>query len=935
MAKEPSPVLQMIELTVNSEAVTACVSPDLSLLRFLREYLHLLGAKDGCSEGHCGACTVLVNGKAQRACLLKMGKLAHADITTIEGLARDGHLHPLQESFIANNAVQCGFCSPGMIMSALALLQKNPSPTEQEIRKTLTTNRNLCRCTGYVNILKAIQDAAAHMADNKSYPAGAETANATVLRRDAVKSVTGTMRYADDIEPDGCLHGKVRWTDYPSAEILSIDLADAERVPGVVAVLTAKDVEGRKAFGLVTADQPVFATDRVRYIGDALAVVFAETLDAAERARDLIRVEYRVLPGVYTPFEAAAPGAPRVHDDGNLLKEMQVKRGDVDAAFAQCAVVLERDYTTPFVEHAFIEPESGFGIPDADGGVTVQIANQAAWDTRRELAAILDMPVDKVRVVQLPAGGAFGGKTDVAIERFLALGALKTGRTVKITLTRPESLIAHAKRHASWIHIKVGADASGRILALQDKVLLDAGAYASSSAAVLVSGCVTNTGPYFIPNLDLHAQAWYTNNVIGGAMRGFGAPKIAFAVECALDELAGKLDMDPLEFRYLNALDVGLPNVVDHVQEPGIVTIRETIRAAQEELRRTEIPQASEGKRIGVGVACMVKTVGVGKNVPESAGAIVELDAEGACKVLTGYCDMGQGANPMLAGLAAGELGLPVERVEVILPDTRLSPSAGPTGGSRQTFIMGNAVISAARDLADQLRYRAADALGAEPHDIRIRGDRLVDDASGHSVMLSEFGQRFSAEARFHTSSTDPQPLHIESKWGTPEFKSRRTNWLYDYGTAVSIVEVDTRTGDVRLLKHIAVYDVGKALNPAAVEGQIHGAVAMMMGYALSEEFVMKDGINLTDSLYKCRIPTADQTPDIISVVLEIPCSDGPYGAKGFSEAPTVNVAPAIINAIHDAVGVRITSLPATRAKVLEALAALQQPQAAGVMEAR
>ncbi len=921
MPEEPQPVLQLVELTVNRRSVAASVPPTLSLLRFLREYLHLTGTKDGCSEGHCGACTVIVNGKAQRACLLRMGKLNGSQVLTIEGLAEDGALHPLQESFVANNAVQCGFCTPGMIMTAQALLSGNPDPSDQEIRKALTTNRNLCRCTGYVNILKAIQDAAPYVREKRTIAPGEETANATVLRRDAVKAVTGGMQYGDDIQSEAFLYGKLRWADHPSAEIVSVDTAEAERLPGVVAVLTAKDVPGRTAFGLVTADQPVFVTDRVRYIGDVIAAVFAETPEAAAAARDLIRVEYRILPGVYSPFEAAAPGAPKVHADGNLLKDMQVRRGDVEQAFAECAAVVERDYTTPFVEHAFIEPESGLGIPDPDGGITVKIACQAAWDARRELAAILDLPVDKVRVVQLPVGGAFGGKTDVAIERFLALGALTTGRTVKITLTRQESLIMHSKRHASWIHIKVGADASGRILALQDKVLLDAGAYASSSAAVLVSGCVTNTGPYFIPNLDLHAQAWYTNNVIGGAMRGFGAPKIAFALESALDELARRLDIDPLEFRYLNALDVGLPTVVDHVLEPGIVTIKETIRAAQEELRRTVVPQAGEGKRIGVGVACMMKTVGVGKNVPESAGAIVELDSQGKCKVLTGYCDMGQGANPLLAGLVSGELDLPLDRIEVILPDTRLSPSAGPTGGSRQTFIMGNAVISAARDLREQLRYRAADALGAEPGDIRLAGDRLVDAASGRELPLAALGERFAVESRYHTPSTDPQPLLIESLWGTPEFQSRRTNWLYDFGTAVSVVEVDLRTGDVKLLKHIAVYDVGKALNPAAIEGQIHGAVAMMMGYALSEEFVVKDGVNLTDSLYKCRIPTADQAPEVVSVVLEIPCAEGPHGAKGFSEAPTVNVAPAILNAVYDAIGVRITSLPATRAKVLAALA--------------
>jgi aldehyde oxidoreductase len=915
------PVLPLVELTVNGTRIAAAVPPDLTLLRFLRDHLRLTGAKDGCAKGHCGACTVIVNGKARRACLLKMGKLAGATVLTIEGLAKDGVLHALQEAFIANNAVQCGYCTPGMIMSAKALLDVTPIPTGQEIRKALTENHNLCRCTGYVNIIKAVQDAARQMAESGHCTTAEETPNATVLRRDAVQLVTGSTQFADDICPEGVLHGKVLWSEHPYAEILGIEAVEAARVPGVVAVLTAKDMPGRNAFGLNIPDQPVLAADVVRFIGDAVAVVFAESLEAAEAARDLIRVTYRALPGVFSPVEASAPGAPQLHEGGNLLKEMRVRRGDVERAFAGCAVVIERDYTTPFVEHAFIEPESGLGIPEAGGGITVKVGCQAAWQSRRELAAILDLPIDKVRVVQLPMGGAFGGKTDVLLERFLGLGALKTGRTVKITLTREESLRAHAKRHASWIHIKVGADGSGHILALQDRVLLDAGAYASSSASILVSGCVTGTGPYFIPNLDLHAQAWYTNNVIGGAMRGFGAPKIAFAVECALDELARGLKMDPLEFRLLNALDVGLPNVVDHVQEPGIVTIKETIRAAQAELRRTIIPRSEGSKRIGVGTACMIKSVGMGKNAAESAGAIVELDAQGNCTVLTGYFDLGQGANALLLGLAARELELSPDRIHVILPDTGLSPWASPPGGSRHTFLVGNAVISAARTLKAELCHRAADALGAEPDNIRLRGDRLVDTESGRELPLDALGERFAIEARYHAPATDPMPPVIDSQYGSPAFQSRTTNWLYDFGTAISIVEVDTKTGEVRVLKHIAAFDVGKALNLASIEGQIHGAVAMGMGYALSEEFVVKDGINLTDSLQKCQIPTAYQTPEIVPVVLEIPCADGPYGAKGFSEAPTVNVAPAIVNAIYDAVGVRITSLPATKAKVLAGLA--------------
>lgn len=917
MKKRP---LERVHLRVNGQAITTEVPADLSLLRFLRDELHLTGTKDGCSSGHCGACTVIVNNKAQRACLLRMGRLQGASVETIEGLAQDGALHALQEAFIAHGAVQCGFCTPGMIMSARALLHDNPTPSAAEIRKTLTRNHNICRCTGYIRIIRAIQDAAQHIAAGQPYPATPETANATQLRRDAIALVTGRKQFADDIVLPDMLYGKVRWADHPYARILSVNTAAASAVPGVVIVLTARDVPGRNAFGRVIADQPVFADDLVRYIGDPVACVFAATASAAEEACRLIQVDYEVLPGIFSPEAAAHPDAPRLHAGGNLLKEVRVRRGQVEEAFARSAVVVEGTYTTPFIEHAYLEPESGLALPDEDGGVTLFVPTQAAWDDRRELAAILALPREKVRIKQLPIGGAFGGKGDVHLHRFLALGALRTGRPVKITLTREESLRTHAKRHASTIRVKLGADAEGRLQAIQTHVVLDGGAYASTSGGILEAGCVINTGPYFSPNLDLHGQVWYTNNIIGGAMRGFGSPKIAFAIESALDELGRKLGLDPFELRLRNALDVGLPNMVDHVQEPGVVTIKQTIHAARQALERLEIPRSEGTKRIGIGVASMTKTVGVGRGTSETAGAVVELNAEGVCYVHSGYCEMGQGALPMLLGLVTTELGLPPERVHILLPDTALAPETSPSTASRQAFMTGNAVVLAARKLRAELSHRAADLLDARPDDIRINGAFLVDIASGRQLPLSVLGERFVIEEQYRPPATEALPLGGQSTWGTPNFRSRATNWCYDYATHVAIVEVDTATGVVRVLKYIAVHDVGKALNRAAIEGQIEGGVMMGIGYALSEQFIIEKGINLTDSLHKCHLPTADQAPEIISIILEIPHPLGPFGAKGFAEAPIVPVAPAILNAIYDAVHVRITSLPATPEKILAGL---------------
>ena len=665
-----------MHLTVNGRHIDAELPSGLTLLRFLRDHLGLTGAKDGCAEGHCGACTVIVNGKAQRACLVKMAKADGAVVETIEGVAQNGALHPLQEAFIARGAVQCGFCTPGMIMAAKALLDHNLDPSSDGIRKALAQNHNLCRCTGYVKIVEAIQDAARQLTSSRPAPAAPETTNATALRRDALGMVTGSTRYSDDYTLPGLLHGKIRWADHPHAEILCVDASEAERMPGVLAVVTAKDIPGQNVCGLIRPDQPAIGDKVVRSICDAVACVFAESPEVAEAARDAIKVEYRVLPGVFSPEEAARPDAPLVHETGNLIHKAGLRRGDVEAAFLGCAAIVERDYTTPFVEHAYLEPESGMAYLAADGSIVLQIGTQAAFEDRRQLAVILGLPAERIRIVQLPIGGAFGAKEELLLHQFLALGALKTGRKVKITLTRRESLRAHPKRHPSRIHLKVGADADGRLLALQMRTVLDGGAYTSMSINALETG-LANTGPYFVPNLDLQAQAWYTNNIPAGAMRGFGVNQVAFAVESGLDELARQLAIDPFELRLINALDTGLPTVADHVIDPAQLSIKATIRAARAELARTPIPASTGSRRIGVGMACAVKTMCVGRGYPESAGAIVELNAHGRCRVLASQHDMGQGADAALLELAARELGLPLDHVEIAVPRYRRHAAGG------------------------------------------------------------------------------------------------------------------------------------------------------------------------------------------------------------------------------------------------------------------
>jgi CO/xanthine dehydrogenase Mo-binding subunit/aerobic-type carbon monoxide dehydrogenase small subunit (CoxS/CutS family) len=916
-----------VHLKVNRQPVTATVASDTTLLAFLRDELGFKGPKNGCGVGHCGACTVIINGKATRSCLIRMGssRVDGANVETVEGLTRNGQLHPLQAAFVKHGAIQCGFCTPGMLMTAKALLDENRHPSEEEIRAALTRNRNLCRCTGYVNIVKAIQDAADRLASGETSIAPEEILFAdqgqnTRLHRELIDIVTGATRYGDDHVLPGMLYGKILWSEHPHAEIVNIDVSEAEALDGVHLVVTAEDIPGENIAGIIELDQPAIAEDRVRYIGDGVVAVFAETPELASQARDRIQVDYQPLPAVFEPEDAARPDAPHIHEDGNLAHHASIRRGNVDEAFERCAAVVERTYTTPRIEHAFMEPENGIAIPDEDGGVTLRMGTQCAFDDRAQLGRILDLPEEMIRVEQLPMGGAFGGKEDILIYQFLALGALLSQRPVKITLTREESLRTHVKRHPAKMWFKTGVDDEGRILALDAKITLNAGAYASLTADVLENSVVFAGGPYYIPNVRVEGWAWYTNTVLCGAMRGFGVVQVAVALESNLDELARQLGMDPFELRHRSALDTGLPTLADHVLEPGVAGIKPTITAARKAFSALSLPEPAAGRRIGFGVASAVKNVGFGHGLTESAGAIASLDRSGRVTIRISQHEYGQGSRAGLARLAAMEMGLPIRQVDVIGPDTAQTPPTGPTTASRQTFLTGNAVVEACRVLSDEARARAAEVLDAHPDNIQIVEDRFLDIESERAVKIAQVREEFVVEHRYQAPPSAPLLEDEASHLGQPDFRSRPTHWCYSYGTHVAVVEVDEGTGEVRVLTIIAAHDLGKVINPGAVEGQIHGGVMQGLGYALSEQFLVESGINTTDSLRKCGVPTADQTPEIIPVLVEVPHPQGPQGLKGFAEAPSLATAPAILNAIYDAVGVRIMSLPATRERVRQAL---------------
>jgi aldehyde oxidoreductase len=927
-----------VELTVNGHKYRARVKPDTTLLRYLRETLGLTGTKNGCSKGHCGTCTVILNGKAVRSCMVRMDSKQVMDgrVQTIEGLAKGEMLHVLQASFIEEGAVQCGFCTAGMIMSAKALLAENAGPTAEQIRKWLTRHRNICRCTGYVPIVRAVQKAAARLAEGQEFvdPSGLldrDTAESPRLRRDAIDQVTGRTPYSDDLGEQGMLYGKILWSDHPHAEIQGINCDQARGIEGVAAVISAEDVPGQNIAGILQLDQPAIAQEKVRFIGDPVAAVFAETPEIAETALGKIRVDYRVLKAVYSPADAARKDAPRIHEKGNLLHEARIVRGDVQKAFERCAVVVEHDFSTQAIEHAFLEPEAGIALPDGKGGVILKMGTQCAFDDRSQLARILDLPEEKIRIIQQPMGGAFGGKEDILIYQFLALGALVCRRPVKITLSREESLRTHPKRHPARMHYRVGADESGKLLATLAEITLDGGAYASLSVDVLENCLVFGCGPYHVPEVNMLGRAWYTNNVPFGAMRGFGVMQVAFAFESCLDEIARRLKIDPFDIRERNALVSGLPTIADHVLEEGVAGIRETIRAARDSLQSLQMPKPRPGKRIGLGVASAVKNIGFGHGADESAGAIVELDTQGKLRILISQHEYGQGSRAGLVRMASESLGVPVPRVEIGWTDTAFTPPTGPTTASRQTYMTGNALLECCRQLKDDLSDRAAARdSGGKPRwggaNIDIEGAFLLDRDSGTRIPLAELmdgpDKPLRKEYRYHTSKTDPLLETEASHWGRKDFTSRRTHWCYTYGTHVAIVEVDEKTGDVQVLKIIAAHDVGKVVNTGAILGQVEGGVMMGVGYALSERYRIEKGINLTKDLLDCGLLTADRTPEIQPALVEIPHPEGPLGLKGLAEGPSLPTAPAICNAIFDAVGVRIYDLPALPERVKAGLGA-------------
>ena len=843
--------------TVNG--VSRTTHKEEPLLRYLRDELRLTSVKDGCSEGACGTCTILVDGRAVRSCILTTKKAAGKSIVTVEGLSPEE-----QEAFVyafgAVGAVQCGFCIPGMVLSGKALLDVNPNPTEAEIKKAI--RGNVCRCTGYKKIIEGIALAGATLrGETKIDPTLEEGAAFGVgdraFRADVRGKVLGTGEYCDDLYLDGMVHASAVRSQYPRARVLNIDASEALALPGVLAVLTAEDVPHNKV-GHIQQDWDVMIAkgDITRCVGDAICLVVAETEEILKQAKALVKIDYEPLEPVRTIQDAMAADAPRLHPNGNLCQQRHVTRGDAKAALAGSKYVVTQSYRTPFTEHAFLEPECAVAFPYKDG-VKVYTSDQGVYDTRKEISIMLGWEPERIVVENKLVGGGFGGKEDVSVQHLAVLAALKVNRPVKAKLTRKESINFHPKRHYMEGTFTLGCDENGIFTGLDCEIYFDTGAYASLCGPVLERACTHSVGPYCYQNTDIRGYGYYTNNPPAGAFRGFGVCQSEFALESNINLLAEKVGISPWEIRFRNAIEPGkvLPN--GQIADPS-TALKETLLAVK------DVYERNAGR---AGIACAMKNSGVGVGLPDKGRAKLAV-RDGKVELYAAASDIGQGCATVFLQILAQATGLPREKLVNMGANSEVAPDSGTTSGSRQTLITGEAVRMAAAELKADL-----------------------DGADGDLSALE--GLEYSAEFFDPTDklgSDKPNP---------------KSHVAYGFATHVVILDDDGRVKEVW-----AAHDSGKVVNPTSIQGQIEGGVLMGLGYALTEDFPLKDCVPQA-RFGTLGLMRADQIPDIHAIYVEkeelLPFA---YGAKGIGEIATIPTAPAAQGAYYARDHVLRTSLP-------------------------
>ena len=899
---------KLIHLTVNGVRREIAADNERTLLLYLREDLGLTGAKNGCDgSGTCGACTVLVNGVAKKSCQLLLHDACGADVVTIEGLSPDGS-HPIQRAFVAHGAVQCGFCTPGMILATKALLDQTANPTDADILRGLSGN--LCRCTGYAKILQAVQSLASNRHDVTEPEATRSQIGASLPRPDAWAKTTGEAMYADDLHEPDDLVLRVVWSPEPRARLRHVDIEAALAMPGVVAVLTAKDIPGINAYGPIHRNQPVLCDQDIRFTGDPVALVVAETQDAADQAVEEVVLDLEALKPVFDPIDALAESAPSLHPGGNVLCDYRLAHGDVSKGFAEADTVVSGRFTTPATEHAYLEPEAGVA-EWIDDTVIVRAAGQYPQTIQDQLAAVLGISSESVRVICPTVGGAFGGKTDISVHALLALAAWHTKRRVRLTWTREESLRCSVKRHPMAMDYRMAFDSKGQLLAIEGDLIANAGAYESLSHPLLEQTAAFSTDPYRVPAVDVRVRGVYTNTAISSAFRGFGIPQPTFAVESLLDEAARKLGLSPIELRRRNALRAGDRSATGQVQREDTHII-ETLDAIEEQFRAiSDNLKPNEG----VGIACGYKNVGLGLGESDHATATLHALPDGRLLVDVGAVDVGQGSETVLGQIAAEKLGVDPHKVSLRWGDTTLTPDGRETNASRQTVVSGNAVLACASKLADALCRKASECFPGLAFPVHY--DQGVVGADGTRIAWADCCSRLNAPVVETVRYTAPDTSPLET-WD--DQAAAPTNYFaYTFFTNLAHVSVDPATGKATVLRLISAYDIGRVINQQAAEGQIEGGALMGMGFALTESYVAH-GANQTRTLAQCGIPRFMVLPTLETCFVESADSIGPHGAKGIGEVAMISVAPSITNAICDATQIRVRDLPASPRSVRDLL---------------
>lgn len=899
---------------LNGSEETASPVPGERLSEMLRERSGARDVKIGCNAGDCGACSVLIDGDVVCACLTPAHQVEGKKIETLGGLyGNDAIADRLAESFLNHGAAQCGICTPGMITSAVALLRENPVPDEESVKDAL--GGVLCRCTGYRKIIDAVLDISVSAEEELGH------IGQSIRRLDGVQKVSGTDLFGDDIAPSGTEEIFVVRSPFPRAEFEIGDLkAYSGEHPSISTILTFADVEGQNVFGVIPEfrDQPVFAENETRFRGEAVAAIVASPEFVRDFDPEKFPITWTEKNAVQDVKTAQGENANQLHKgrERNIMCGGFVAQGDAKQALDNAEFTVEENFSSGFVEHGYIEPEAGFAKM-VNGRVEVYACTQAPVMDLDALEIILGIDRNLIRIVPTSVGGGFGSKLDISVQPILAMAAIKTGKPVRLTYSRTESMQSTTKRHPSDIKLKIGADANGKLSGFNFVGEFDTGAYSSWGPTVANRVPVHASGPYFIPDYRAESKGIHTNNPPSGAFRGFGVPQSAIAQESMFDMLAEKIGMDALDFRIINALENNQPTVCGQVfsQGVGIKKCLEALRPAWCDARLTVQAFNEKNSVLKQGVGLAAGWYGCGNtSLPNPSTIKSGIRSDGTLVLHQGAMDIGQGANTVISQIFATALGVATSQIELIGPDTDVTPDAGKTSASRQTFVSGNA----ARLSGEALRATILQRLNvSENCELDFDGCviRVTDKGKSHSLDLSALKPNSEGYVLYAEETYDPPTIPLDKNGqGSPYAQ-------FGYAAQLVILEVDTALGTIRPIWFIAAHDVGRAINPVLVEGQVHGGIAQGMGMALMEEYIP----GRTENLHDYLIPTIGDLPPIDTIIIEEPDLHGPYGAKGLGEHVLVPTAPAILNAIYNATGARITRVPATPARVREAIKAIQK----------